>query len=374
MKQARLIVAASEHCADLLYASGFNAPDEFIWFRHAHGRQAVVLNTLEYGRALRQVNPGIEVLNRDEFFSEADTDRSMVKTLTAMAAKLNIHEFEVPRDFPLYYADTLREEGIKVTAGPAVFFQERQYKTPREIEHITAALRAAEDAERRVAAILAESSVGTDSILVWHDSPLSSEILRNEIAITLMKHDTNATSTIVACGCQSAQPHNTGSGPIHAGQPIVVDIFPRSNAFGYWGDVTRTFVKGQAPDIVRRAFEAVREARDSAVTMIKPGIRAADVHNHAAAIMRSHGFDDGRSELGDFGFIHGLGHGVGLDIHEWPRLNSANNLCLKAGEVVTVEPGLYYPEWGGIRLEDMVVIENDSCRRLNSLETYLEIP
>ncbi len=374
MKNGRLIVAASEIDADMLYASGFSAPDPFVWFDCTNKKQGIILSTLEYGRALGSAKKGVEILNIDDFFPDEQTDKSTEKLLIALAQKLDIGKFEVPRNFPLFFADALREEGIQVVAGESMFFKERGCKTKQEIEYITEGLRAAEQAELRVADIISEASIATDSTLDWNGETLTSERLRYEIEIKLLEFGGKSDMTIASSGKQSAEPHNIGTGPIYAGEPITVDIFPRISHTGYWGDITRTFVKGKAPDVVKRAYEAVKAANEESKKMIAAGIKACDVHFRARDVMLSYGFENGRSDKGNYGFIHSLGHGVGLDIHEWPRMNAVNDVPLKAGEVVTVEPGLYYPEWGGIRIEDMVVVEEGGCRCLNSIDTYLEIP
>ncbi len=374
MKTGRLIVAASETDSDILYASGFSAPDPFVWFDCENKKQGIILSSLEFGRALGSAKKGVEVLNSDDFFSEGETDKSTEKLLISLAQKLNIGKFEVPRNFPLFYADALRGEGIKVVAGESVFFKQRGCKSKLEIDYITEGLRAAEQAELRVADILSDATIASDSTLEWNGETLTSERLRYEIELKLLEFGGKSDMTIASSGKQSAEPHNIGTGPIYAGEPITVDIFPRISHTGYWGDITRTYVKGKAPEIVKRAYEAVKAANEEAKKMISAGVKACDVHIKARDVMASHGFETGRNDQGNYGFIHGLGHGVGLDIHEWPRLNASNDVPLKAGEVVTVEPGLYYPEWGGIRIEDMVVVEENGCRCLNSIDTYLEIP
>jgi Xaa-Pro aminopeptidase len=156
---------------------------------------------------------------------------------------------------------------------------------------------------------------------------------------------------------------------------VVADIFPRSDRTGYWGDMTRTFVKGKASEIVRKAFDAVKQASEESLKMLKAGVPGADVHRTAARTMENLGFRTGRDANGiPCGFIHGLGHGVGLDIHENPRLSPANPNPLAAGSVVSVEPGLYDPSWGGIRLEDLVLVTEDGYENFCTMPKELEIP
>ena len=153
----------------------------------------------------------------------------------------------------------------------------------------------------------------------------------------------------------------TGSGILYADTPIVMDIFPKSMQSGYWGDLTRTVVKGKASDIVKKAHAAVCDAKYTATAEIAIGKNPADLHILAENILASHGFATGVGASGDYGFFHSLGHGVGLEIHEAPRISYRNTSPLQGGEIITIEPGLYYPEWGGIRQEDLLYISPEGA-------------
>lgn len=113
-------------------------------------------------------------------------------------------------------------------------------------------------------------------------------------------------------------------------------------------------------------YETVLAAQKKAFGMVKPGVKAADVHNAICDLFEEHGYDTYRSGS-KAGFIHSTGHGVGLDIHELPSVGE-NEALLEAGNVITIEPGLYYPEIGGIRLEDMVLVTENGCQNLTGLE------
>lgn len=366
-KIARLIVASGERSGDIRYASGFSAPDEFIYF-DAGTRKGVLMSPLEYGRALREARESVEV------HAESDFGRTRLEMLTALAAELRVEGFLVPADFPLHLADRLRESNLKVSAEPGPFFPEREWKSPDEVEKIILSQRAGEAGCRRAFAVLRETDADREGRLVWNGELLTSERLRGEIDVELVRHGMLPTGTICAGGAQGSQPHNLGSGPLYAGQPIVMDIFPRSAETGYWGDLTRTVVRGRAPDIVKRAYDAVLAARELGKSLIGVGVPASEVHRAAAERMEQAGFRTGEGDRGAFGFFHGLGHGVGLDIHEGPRLSPRNPVPLRGGEVVTVEPGLYYPEWGGIRLEDLVWLSPDrGTVLLTELEDFLEL-
>jgi len=225
----------------------------------------------------------------------------------------------------------------------------------------------------RAESVIRESTIQDDGKLFWQGKELTSEIIKREINIEAVRGDAAALATIVACGKHGSQPHNTGSGVIMAGQPIVVDIFPRVESNGYWGDMTRTFVKGKAEKRVREAYAAVKGARDFAKGYIKAGVIPSELHKKVVAYLEDKGFKTGKSENSYFGFFHGLGHGLGLEIHEQPSVGSVNDKPLEVNNVVTVEPGVYYPEWGGVRLEDVVVVKENGIESFTDYPDCLEI-
>jgi Xaa-Pro aminopeptidase len=370
MKKADLIYADSEHSADLLYACGFRAPDAFIYFAD-NREKGVILSALERDRGEKECHQDIAVYGTEDFSEGIENGTAAV--IMSLARKRNISEFRVPSDFPLGLADYLRETGLVVMPEQGSFFPQRKFKSNDEAADIEHALEITEQGMYRAMEILSEATVNNQGILEWKHGELTSDILRSEINIALIRGGAMPDATIVACGLQAAEPHNLGSGPLYAGKSIIIDIFPRVIETGYWGDLTRTFVKGKAPAIVKKAFDAVLEARESAKEMIKPGANCAEIHIAANKILEKHGFLTGRQDGRNFGFFHGLGHSVGLEIHEEPRLSPRCDHKLIGGEVLTVEPGVYYPEWGGIRLEDMVFVTSDGCKCLTGIETFLEI-
>ncbi len=363
-KSARLIVAAGESSPDMRYAAGFSTPDPFIWFG-CGTRSVCAMSALEFDRAAASAAPGVEV-RRDAELGGSDR----IAVVRNLCNEFGVGSVSVPADFPLGFADALRGAGIGVEPVRGPFFPEREFKDAREAGAVHEALRGAEAGARRAFEVLRETDIAPDGKLLWHGRALTSEILRAEIDCTMLRRGLLPTGTICAGGIQGAQPHHPGSGALFAGTPIVMDIFPRSLSSGYWGDLTRTVVRGTPAPIVSKAFEAVFEAREFAVSLIRIGAHPAEIHRAAAAVLERHGFRTGCGERGDFGFFHGLGHGVGLEIHEAPRLSPRASSPLRGGEIVTVEPGLYYPEWGGIRLEDMVWLHPDGhCERLTEIET-----
>lgn len=373
---ARLIIADSEKDTDMLYATGFFVPDPFLYFETAKGA-AVVMSDLEYGRALKQARVDhvyalSEIRREMRAGKKEKTDVPEVVDIVSWIFKREkVRSVLVPADFPIQFADPLRKRfRVDFSRGP--FFQERAVKTNEELGALKISVRAAEKGFAAALKILKGASIGNDRRICFSGKVLHAEDLRNVInaAITAMGY--SISHTIVACGKQGCDPHNEGSGPLKAHQPIIVDIFPRSSKTGYFGDFTRTVVKGKADEKVRRAYRSVREGQEIAFRMIRDGVDGREAHQAIREHFIKKGFPDreirGRKE----GFIHGTGHGLGLALHEFPRINE-RSCILQAGHVVTVEPGLYYSAWGGVRLEDVVVVTEKGCENLTRFPKVLEI-
>ncbi len=373
-KSGRLIVANGKF-SDILYGSGFNAPDEF-FYCEVDGKQFIFVSVLEYARAKQQANKNITVLDYSIIPRTLPAGNQRKDFLTGLSQYLGVTSWSVPGQFPLIYADTLRKNGIEVKVQEGDFFPQRAVKNPVEIEKIQAAEKATEDAMMQIRDMIASAHVNAEKMLLRKNGEvLTSEYIRSEIEADFKRKGYTAEQTIVACGSQAAAPHCIGEGPIFAGHPIVCDIFPRSDANGYWGDMTRTFCKGKAAPIVLRAYQSVLNAQQQSLKMLKAGVIGAKVHENARALMEKDGFKTIKNKNDiPCGFIHGLGHGVGLDIHEQPRLSPSNPKPLPAHCVVSVEPGLYDPAWGGIRIEDLVEVTDDGYRNFCTMDRELEIP
>jgi Xaa-Pro aminopeptidase len=245
-------------------------------------------------------------------------------------------------------------------------------KSEEEIALLTQSLRVTEAALASAIELIRTSEVKADAALWIGGKPLTAELLRKAMHLTMMEQDCVAQHTIVACGAQAVDPHNEGSGPLTANVPIVMDVFPQHARSRYFADITRTVVKGKAAEKVKRMFAAVKEGQEIAFRMIKDGVDGSTVHKAILDSFDSLGFKTGEQNGRMQGFFHGTGHGVGLEIHEPPRVSAKPDL-LKAGMVVTVEPGLYYLDAGGMRIEDMVVVTKDGCRILTGAPKVLEV-
>ncbi|MBI2570168.1 MAG: aminopeptidase P family protein [Candidatus Schekmanbacteria bacterium] len=379
--EVRLIIADSDTSADMLYATQFHAPDPFVYLEFA-GEKAILVSQLEIGRARRQA----EV---DRIFSYAELEARWLsehvsrsaasapnpprrcEILSLLLRDLGVSRLIVPESFPLGAAHELEELGFTITAQPDPFFPERVVKRPDEIEKIAAVLRKTEQAMAAAIARITAAEIA-DARLIYDGQPLTSEGLRAFIAVRLMELGCLARNTIVAVGDQGCDPHHAGDGLLRPDTTIVIDVFPRDLVSHYYADISRTVVRGRASDAVHRMYAAVAAAQEVAYRNIRAGVDASDVHAAVAQSFLDLGFHNGTDASSPEGFFHGTGHGLGLELHEAPRLYRHHH-TLQAGEVVTVEPGLYYRGNGAVRLEDLVVVADGGCRNLTTLPKILEL-
>ena len=242
---------------------------------------------------------------------------------------------------------------------PGNFFPERENKSAAEVKKISAALLMAEIGMAEAMQVLQPAKIAKGRRLMYHDVPLTSEKLRAVIDTAILQAGGLASHTIVAGGRQGCDPHEPGYGPLRAHEPIILDIFPRSQKTGYFGDITRTVVRGRASEAVRKLYDTVLQGQKLAFQKMRPGVPTAQVHRAVQEFFEREGYRTGRHNGRMQGFFHGTGHGLGLEIHEAPRVGPNSAGTVEAGQVVTVEPGLYYPELGGVRLEDVALVTQD---------------
>ena len=368
-----LIINDSENDSDLFYATHFLVGDPMIYIEHG-GRKILLVSDLEYGRAQDEADV-------DEIHATAPLEaklRSDGKTprLTSIAdlflrSQGGAQKLCVPASMPFGQARQLRELGYELDCREDPIFPETWLKKPEEVEHIANSQKAGEQAMDFVIETLRSSDISSG--LLYHEGEvLTSEWLRREAHKLLLDADCQAVSTIIAAGDQCCDPHNRGSGPIPANQTIIIDIFPQSVVTRYWGDMTRTVVRGKASDEVKKLYQDVFDAQQGAIDSIRDGACGKQIHQDIVDLFEARGNKTEKRDGRMVGFFHGTGHGVGLDIHENPRLGRIGHE-LKTGHVITIEPGLYYPGTGGVRLEDLVVVTADGHRNLTSYPKELEI-
>ena len=372
-RQAVLLIAASERDANLYYATRFIAPDPFV-FIQTDGRKFLLMSDLEVDRARGQadVDQVLSISHLVQAFEKHKGRRpSYVELIGDFLTSRGVRSLLVPGDFPTIYADAFRKRNFQVTVKPDPFFEKRTVKTAREIREIEVTLRHTEAACRAACEVIARSRIQKGK-LYYRGKLLTSEEIKKIINVTLMERGCVAQHTIIACGLDAVDPHNEGSGPLYASQAIVMDIFPQSVASRYYADLSRTVLRGKASPKLKRMFAAVREGQEIAFRTIRAGADGSKIHQAIHRRFEALGFPTGEMKGRMQGFFHGTGHGVGLEIHEPPRISVGKDI-LKAGQVVTVEPGLYYEDAGGIRLEDMVLVTPQGCRNLNRLPKVLEL-
>ncbi len=266
----------------------------------------------------------------------------------------------------------MKKLGVKVKPEPNIF-PKREFKNADEVRKISAALTMAEVGMAEGMQALRLSKIDKRRRLIYRGAPLTSERLRAIIDCAILQASGLAANTIVAGGKQGCDPHERGFGPLRANEPIILDIFPRSQKTGYFGDITRTVVRGRAAEPVRKLYETVFHAQKIAFARMRAGTATSEIHKAVQDFFVKRGYKTGRRDGHMEGFFHGTGHGLGLEIHEAPRVGASSAGKLKAGHVVTVEPGLYYPEIGGVRLEDVAHITGNGAKNLTRFEKLLEL-
>ena len=383
MKTAKLLISGSEHHADMLYISGIFVPDAFIVIGIEEQNQTTwhgLLSPLEVDRALAQSK--LDEVHLDTIWHDQAAalgwERSLATAAAAFLKEHNIKSVFVPADFPLLAAEQLRALEFEITPSPASLFPQRIIKSESEIKQLTLAEKLTRESMLQAENFLSACGINNQDLVVFPDNHdrakdiVCSEDVRAVIETYLISQGAVPSHTIVACGKQSAEPHDMGSGEIFANQPIIIDIFPRLVCSGYWGDMTRTYVKGKSPSKLKHMYRTVLEGQDIGLNMVMAGADTSVIHQTITDHFDAQGFKTGIVNGRQGGFFHGTGHGVGLDIHELPRV-SKNGAILEAQQVITIEPGLYYADIGGVRLEDLVVVRENGCDNLTQFHRKLEL-
>ena len=370
---ALLMIDSSERCANLFYATRFRAPDPFV-FLWTSSEKIMLAHNLEIDRArdqacVNRVLPYTQYEKRAKERSQEQPNGNAV--LLELLRDLGLEKLQVPADFPLGVADFLRGEGIELAIAAEPLFPQRKIKDAAEIEVMRRAMRAAEAGMETAIEGLRAADV-RDGVLFLNGDVLTSERLRRMVHQTLMDCDSIGEHTIIAGGDQGCDPHQVGFGPLHAGETIIIDIFPRDEASGYYGDLTRTVCKGPASKSLRHLYETVLEAQQLGLDHIRPSAEGHLIHKSIQRFFNDAGYETGEKDGYMQGYIHGTGHGLGLEIHEAPSIGRRGDV-LESGHVVTMEPGLYYRGLGGVRIEDTVVVCEGGYENLCSLPKVLEV-
>ena len=342
------VIYASSRDADMRYMTHFTTSDPFVFFKKPGERGVIIVSQMETGRASREATAAVMTRTQaglpDILKTEQDPVRATAKMITGQVGK----KILVPPDFPIALANTLSEY-CSILVDKGTVRSMRAKKSKNEILLMKNVQRATEKAMDLAVSLIKKASVKKGTLYV-DKKPLTAEYVKFSMHSLLLQHRCSAVDTIVSCGEETAIPHITGTGPLKSGLPIVIDLFPVKEISGYYADMTRTVAKGEPSTEILEMYTALREAKRLGISRVKAGVSGADIHQDVVDFFKDQGY-----ESNSRGFIHNLGHGVGLQVHELPTVGPAGK-ALVSGNVITIEPGLYYPGVGGVRLEDIGVV------------------
>lgn len=349
----------------IYYITEFEVHDPVVLLR-TREKDVLLVSPLEAGRARNEASVD-EVVSTSKYEDgdSRDNKDKQVDILKSFLKDYRVDSLDVPEDFPLLFADKLRED-IEVRPVEDPVMEERKVKSSEELEKMREVQRLTEESMEHAKNIIKQAEVDGEA-LVYQGEELTSDRLRGLIKKFLEDRGCEVPEkSIVVSGSDGADPHSIGEGPLKHGEPIIIDIFPRKN--GYFGDMTRTFVKGEASKEFRDMYDAVNEALEVALDHLEAGVTAEKVHGKVCDVLEEHGFETLRSDNDtEEGFIHSTGHAVGLELHEPPRVADSSDE-LRENMVLTIEPGLYYEDVGGVRIEEMIRVTEDGFENLNSMD------
>jgi len=373
-----LIYADSLRSPEMRHEVPVSVPDPFLYAERNGGRH-VVASSFELDRIV-EVAPKLDAVpledfGLDELYAQGlSRDDIELELVLRAARRFEIDEAAVPATFPLELADHLRANGVQVRADRELFVARRRVKNEMELAGIRRALRGAEAAMTAARELLRAAEPQNGNV-VLDGEPLTCERLKLVVEQTFTEHGLFADEFIVSHGPQTAVGHDMGSGPIAPGEPVCLDLFPRDRESGCYADMTRVYVVGEPSDELREYHRLCCEALDRSVGAVKPGVPGKELYRISCDVFEEHGFPTLLSkqpgEVLKDGFYHSLGHGVGLEVHEQPTLGRGPG-DLVAGDVIAVEPGLYRNGFGGIRLEDLVLVTENGAETLTEYPYELE--
>jgi len=326
------VMYASSRDADMRYMTRFTTSDPFVYFNNRGGKGVIIVSQMEAVRASRESPASVMTRTQAGLPEILKTEKDPLRATALMIAGQAGMKVLVPPHFPVALAKAL-ETCCTVVIDSGTVLSMRAKKTRSEIQTMKHVQEITQTAMGHAVNLIRKSTI-KKGILHYKGKPL-------------LEHGCSAVDTIVSCGKDTAIPHMTGTGPLHANEPIIIDLFPVHDESGYYADMTRTVVKGEPTDEIREMYETLREAKRLAILRTRSGISGAELHQGVVDFFKDHGYDSDTR-----GFVHNLGHGVGLQIHEMPTVGPAGKI-LETGNVITMEPGLYYPNIGGVRLEDI---------------------
>jgi Xaa-Pro aminopeptidase len=355
------VIYASSRDADMKYLTHFTTSDPFVFFKKPGEPGVIIVSQMETGRASREATATVMTRTQAGLPKIMKTEKDPYRATAKMIAGQVGKKILVPPNFPIALANAMSEYCIVVVDGGTIQSM-RAKKSKIELILMNNVQKVTEKAMDRAISLIRSSSV-KKGILYIDQKPLTSEQVKFSLHSLLLEHGCSAVDTIVSCGEDTAIPHMSGRGPLKSDEPIVIDLFPVEEKSGYYADMTRTVVKGEPSKDIREMYDALREAKKLGISRVKAGVSGADIHLAVVDFFNERGY-----ETDTRGFIHNLGHGVGLQVHELPTIGPAGK-ALESGNVITIEPGLYYPGIGGVRLEDIGAV---TARGFNNFTTFSE--
>ena len=365
-----LVVGDTLRTPELRHEVPLGIPDAF-FYAEVDGRKVVVISSMEAMR-VEGLDLELDVLPTEEFGADElrrggiDSYEYERELARRVARGLGIERATVPSGFPLGVAEALRASGVELDVDQRLFDDRRRRKSGHELAGIRRAQRAAE-AGMATARDLLRRAEPANGGLVVDGEPLTCELLKERVQAAFLANGALAQEMIVSHGPQTAVGHDMGSGPIARDDVVLLDLFPVDLESACFADITRTFVVGEAPTEIHEWHALCREALELAAAEIRPGVNGGDVHRLVSGLFAERGFPTqltkAEGEVLRDGFYHGLGHGVGLEVHEAPSLGMIGDE-LVAGDVITIEPGLYRNGFGGVRVEDLLLVTDDGYERL----------
>jgi len=374
-----LIVGDTMRVPELRHEVPLGIPDAF-FYAEIDGRRVVVTSPMEAAR-VSMLGAGLEVHTSEEFGADElrrsglDFETYTRELAIRIMKGLGIERAAVPRGFPLGVADVLRANGVELTVDQGSFDDRRRRKSEHELAGVRRAQRAAEAGLSTARALLSRAERANGG-LALDGRPLTCELLKEHVQAAFLAHGAVAQEMIVSHGAQTAVGHEMGSGPLAADDVVLLDLFPVDLESSCFADVTRTFVVGDAPPELQEWYRLCREALDLAKAEVRPGVDGGDIHRLVSEFFSERGFPtlltkpEGEPLLD--GFYHGLGHGVGLEVHEAPSLGLIGEE-LVSGDVITIEPGLYRQGFGGVRVEDLLYVTEDGYELLTDFPYEMEV-
>jgi Xaa-Pro aminopeptidase len=374
-----LVVGDTLRTPELRHEVPLGIPDAF-FYAELDGRRVVVISSMEAMR-VEALDIGLDVRPTEEFGADElrrsgldayEYDRELARRIVR---GLGIGKAIVPRGFPLGVADALRASGVELEVDQELFDDRRRRKSGHELAGIRRAQRAAEEGMAAARDLLLRAEPANGGLAVDGEA-LTCELLKEHVQAAFLAHGALAEEMIVSHGRQTAVGHDMGSGPIARDDVVLLDLFPVDLESACFADITRTFVVGEAPSEIHEWHALCREALELAAAEIRPGVNGGDVHRLVSEFFAERGFPTqltkAEGEVLRDGFYHGLGHGVGLEVHEAPSLGMIGDV-LVAGDVITIEPGLYRNGFGGVRVEDLLLVTDDGYERLTDCPYDLEL-